>query len=57
MDMLTVDLGADAQDNVGDSVQLWGKALAVEEVAEHIGTIAYELVTKLTPRVLVELLD
>ncbi|GGB46891.1 alanine racemase [Shewanella inventionis] len=57
MDMLTVDLGADAQDNVGDSVQLWGKALAVEEVAEHIGTIAYELVTKLTPRVVVELLD
>jgi alanine racemase len=57
MDMLTVDLGADAQDKVGDSVQLWGKALAVEEVAEHIGTIAYELVTKLTPRVLVELLD
>jgi alanine racemase len=57
MDMLTVDLGADAQDNVGDNVQLWGKALAVEEVAEYIGTIAYELVTKLTPRVLVELLD
>ena len=57
MDMLTVDLGADAQDKVGDSVQLWGKTLAVEEVAEHIGTIAYELVTKLTPRVVVELLD
>ena len=57
MDMLTVDLGANAVDLVGDSVQLWGKALAVEEVAEHIGTIAYELVTKLTPRVVVELLD
>ncbi|MCL1142317.1 alanine racemase [Shewanella gaetbuli] len=57
MDMLTVDLGADAIDQVGDSVQLWGKSLAVEEVAEHIGTIAYELVTKLTPRVAVALLD
>jgi len=57
MDMLTVDLGADAQDSVGDNVQLWGKALAVEDVAEHIGTIAYELVTKLTPRVVVELLN
>lgn len=56
MDMLTVDLGIDATDSVGDSVQLWGKELAVEEVAEHIGTIAYELVTKLTPRVVVELL-
>ncbi len=57
MDMLTVDLGAEAHDQVGDSVQLWGKGLAVEEVAEHIGTIAYELVTKLTPRVVVDLQD
>ena len=53
MDMLTVDLGQGAQDKVGDSALLWGKALPVEEVAEHIGTIAYELVTKLTPRVAV----
>ncbi|MCL1139481.1 alanine racemase [Shewanella pneumatophori] len=53
MDMLTVDLGADAADKVGDKAVLWGKDLPVEEVAEHIGTIAYELVTKLTPRVAV----
>ncbi|WP_299805859.1 alanine racemase [uncultured Shewanella sp.] len=53
MDMLTVDLGADAKDCVGDNAVLWGKDLPVEEVAEHIGTIAYELVTKLTPRVAV----
>ncbi|MGL5358651.1 MAG: alanine racemase [Shewanella sp.] len=53
MDMLTVDLGQDAPDKVGDDVLLWGQALPVEEVAEHIGTIAYELVTKLTPRVAV----
>ncbi|QQX79557.1 alanine racemase [Shewanella sp. KX20019] len=53
MDMLTVDLGANAKDNVGDLAVLWGKGLPVEEVAEHIGTIAYELVTKLTPRVAV----
>ncbi|MBV7317063.1 alanine racemase [Shewanella sp. NIFS-20-20] len=51
MDMLTVDLGPDSDDQVGDDVLLWGAALPVEEVAEHIGTIAYELVTKLTPRV------
>ncbi|MCG9712492.1 alanine racemase [Shewanella insulae] len=53
MDMLTVDLGLDATDKVGDTAVLWGKELPVEEVAEHIGTIAYELVTKLTPRVAV----
>ncbi|NPD09685.1 alanine racemase [Vibrio ostreicida] len=51
MDMLTVDLGPDHDDRVGDEAILWGKRLPVEEVASHIGTIAYELVTKLTSRV------
>jgi alanine racemase len=51
MDMLTVDLGPDASDRVGDEAILWGEDLPSEEVAEHIGTIAYELVTKLTSRV------
>ena len=54
MDMLTVDLGPDAKDKVSDEAILWGKELPVEEVAHHIGTIAYELVTKLTPRVEME---
>lgn len=53
MDMLTVDLGIDSSDAIGDEVILWGEPLPVELVAEHIGTIAYELVTKLTPRVAV----
>ncbi|BCV39323.1 alanine racemase [Shewanella algae] len=53
MDMLTVDLGPDARDAVGDDALLWGPALPVEEVAAHIETVAYELVTKLTPRVAV----
>jgi len=51
MDMLTVDLGPDAKDQVGDEAILWGRDLPAEEVAGHIGTIAYELVTKLTSRV------
>jgi alanine racemase len=51
MDMLTVDLGPDATDQVGDEATLWGQGLPAEEVAEHVGTIAYELVTKLTSRV------
>jgi len=53
MDMLTVDLGPNATDKVGDDAILWGPQLPVEEVAEKIGTFAYELVTKLTPRVAV----
>ncbi|WED21591.1 alanine racemase [Vibrio sp. JC009] len=51
MDMLTVDLGPEAQDKVGDEAVLWGNQLPVEEVAKHVGTIAYELVTRLTSRV------
>ncbi|GEA62643.1 alanine racemase [Vibrio comitans] len=52
MDMLTVDLGPDASDKVGDPSVLWGEALPVEEVARYVGTIGYELVTKLTSRVI-----
>lgn len=54
MDMLTVDLGADSQDKVGDEAIFWGKDLLIEEVAKHIGVISYELITKLTPRVIFE---
>ncbi|MCP5079779.1 MAG: alanine racemase [Psychromonas sp.] len=51
MDMLTVDLGIDSTDKVGDDVTLWGEGLPATLVANHIGTIAYELITKLTSRV------
>lgn len=51
MDMLTVDLGLNSNDKVGDDVTLWGDGLPASDVAKHIGTIAYELVTKLTSRV------
>ncbi|SEF57365.1 alanine racemase [Vibrio hangzhouensis] len=51
MDMLTVDLGPGAEDKAGDPVVLWGKELPIEQVSQHIGTIAYELMIKLTKRV------
>jgi alanine racemase len=51
MDMLTVDLGPDSQDRVGDRVILWGPELPVEQVAAATGISAYELITKLTSRV------
>lgn len=42
MDSLCVDLrGVTAE--VGDRVVLWGKELSVDVVAEHAGTISYEL--------------
>lgn len=51
MDMLSVDLGIDAKDKVGDEVILWGPDLPVETVAQKIGTLGYELVTNITSRV------
>lgn len=53
MDMLCIDLGPESQDQVGDLVELWGHNLPVETVAAHVGTIAYELVTQLTSRVVI----
>ncbi|VTM24920.1 alanine racemase [Aggregatibacter sp. HMT-949] len=57
MDMLTVDLGPDSQDQVGDEVILWGKELPIETVAKYTGVLSYELITKLTPRVINEYVD
>ena len=57
MDMITVDLGKDCCDKVGDEVILWGKELPIETVAQYTGILSYELMTKLTPRVLTEYID
>lgn len=57
MDMVTVDLRNQPHAKVGDPVVLWGKGLAVEEVADYAGTIAYELLCSVTNRVLFEYLD
>jgi alanine racemase len=54
MDMLCVDLSPVAHAHVGSPVTLWGGELPVEWVAEAAGTIAYELLTALAPRVRVE---
>ena len=54
MDMSTVDLGPGATDKPGDEAVLWGEGLPVERVADEIGTIPYELITKLTSRVFME---
>ena len=36
---------------IGDPVVLWGRGLPVEEVAQHAGTIGYELTCGITRRV------
>jgi len=52
MDMITVDitdLNSDVE--IGADVTLWGPELLVKEVAEHCGTIGYELLTRMPARV------
>jgi alanine racemase len=51
MDMITVDLTPIATAHVGSKVTLWGDALPIDEVANAAGTIGYELMCAITPRV------
>lgn len=43
MDMLTLDLRNKNDAKIGDRVVLWGENLPIEEIAQHAGTIPYEL--------------
>lgn len=51
MDMLAVDLTTLPQTGVGDDVTLWGEGLPADEVARAAGTVSYELLCALAPRV------
>ncbi|CAD5379805.1 alanine racemase 1, PLP-binding, biosynthetic [Pseudomonas sp. OF001] len=51
MDLLTVDITAVPEAQVGTPVELWGAQLPVDEVAAACGTIGYELLSKVTARV------
>jgi alanine racemase len=51
MDMLAVNVAAVADVQVGSRAVLWGADLPVEEVARNAGTIAYELLCRVSQRV------
>jgi alanine racemase len=53
MDMLCVDLDAVPGADVGAEVQLWGNRIPIDEVAIAAGTVGYELMCALAPRVAV----
>ena len=62
MDMITVDLGSLPYSGPGSEVILWGRAahgalLPIDEVARSAGTVGYELMCALAPRVPVEVAD
>jgi alanine racemase len=51
MDMLTVDLTEVPEARVGSPVVLWGEGLPVDDVAYACGTVGYELLCAVAPRV------
>jgi alanine racemase len=56
MDMITVDLSALPQARMGSVVTLWGQSAAgavlpIDEVARAAGTVGYELMCAVAPRV------
>lgn len=51
MDMLTFDVTDIEGIALNDEVELWGKQLSINEIAQCVGTIGYELMTRLSSRV------
>ena len=51
MDMLTFDVTDLKEVSVFDDVELWGEAISINEVADFVGTIGYELMTRISARV------
>lgn len=51
MDMLCVDISDIPEAYVGTPATLWGKGLPCDEVAQAAGTVSYELLCALAPRV------
>jgi alanine racemase len=51
MDMITVDLTELPHAGIGAPVTLWGEGLSADEVAAAAGTLSYELLCALAPRV------
>jgi alanine racemase len=51
MDMITVDLTPVPEAKVGTPVVLWGEGMPVDEVAMAAGTVGYELLCAVAPRV------
>ena len=51
MDMITVDLTPVPQAKAGSPVVLWGEGVPIDDVANAAGTVGYELMCALAPRV------
>ena len=57
MDMITIDVTDMPHADVGTVVEMWGDYLPIDRVAEAAGTIGYELLCALAPRVRRSIVD
>ena len=57
MDMLFADITDIPEANIGSAVELWGEQVPVDAVAEASGTVGYELLCALAPRVPVKVIN
>lgn len=51
MDMMMIDLEPCPQAGIGSKVELWGEQVKIDDVAKAAGTVGYELMCALAPRV------
>jgi len=51
MDLLSVDISDIPEAYIGSPVTLWGEGLSADEVAAAAGTVGYELLCALSPRI------
>lgn len=57
MDMLFCDLTDIPEANIGAPVELWGKQVSVDAVAQASDTVGYELLCAVSPRVFIQVAD
>jgi alanine racemase len=57
MDMLFCDLTDLPEADIGSPVELWGKQVPVDTVAEAADTVGYELLCAVSPRVQIKVVD
>tara|TARA_R110001592_G_scaffold59905_3_gene182022 strand:+ start:34525 stop:35673 length:1149 start_codon:yes stop_codon:yes gene_type:complete len=51
MDMITIDVSGVKNATIGDQIELWGKTICVDEIAELSSTISYQLLSSVSKRV------
>jgi alanine racemase len=57
MDMLFCDITDIPEATIGSPVELWGSVVPVDAVAEASGTVGYELLCAVAPRVPMKVVD